>query len=146
MLTSLPSSSKYLLLNHLNRSNMYDLASYTNTLDHTWSSNRYSSRIDYIWAAQTIIPYLTTFYLDDPSSSTHSDHQILISQWSFPTCQQPKHKHRNKRCTFNYKAMTTKNGKTLQTKSTIISNITIFHLILQQLNPLKKYGTRYKSV
>ena len=107
MLTSLPSSSKYLLLNHLNRSNMYDLASYTNTLDHTWSSNRYSSRIDYIWAAQPIIPYLTTFYLDDPSSSTHSDHQILISQWSFPTCQQPKHKHRNKRRTFNYKAMTT---------------------------------------
>jgi hypothetical protein len=78
--------------------NMYDLADHTNNLQNTWHSTRYQTRIDYIWAHDALIPYLNEFKLDNSSSSTNSDHQILISTWIFPfAATKARHKSKSKR-------------------------------------------------
>ena len=48
-------SFKTRLLSYLHSINMYDLADHTASLQNTWQSSRYSSRIDYIW--HIIQPY-----------------------------------------------------------------------------------------
>ena len=85
--------------------NMYDLANHTNNLQHTWQSTWYQTRIDYIWASDTLIPYLHKFEIDNSSSFTNSDHQILISTWSFPfALSRTNQKSKYKRRVFNYKS------------------------------------------
>jgi hypothetical protein len=104
------SAIKYQLLNYLHSINMYDLANYTSNTLNTWQSSRYQNRIDYIWAYETIIPYLYNFDIDNPSSSTDSDHQILTSSWSFPFAKtKNNHKHKCKRRVYNYKSMSKEN-------------------------------------
>jgi endonuclease/exonuclease/phosphatase family metal-dependent hydrolase len=78
------SSIKYKLLHFLQYNNMYNLAAYTQTSASTWQSNRYHSSIDYIWANQPLLRYLNNFTIDDPDTSTQSDHKILTSHWCFP--------------------------------------------------------------
>jgi exonuclease III len=76
-------SIKYKLLQYLQYNNMYDLAKHTQSSTHTWHSSRFQSNIDYIWANHTILRYLNSFYIEDPDTSTKSDHKILISLWTF---------------------------------------------------------------
>ena len=76
---------------------MYDLADYTNNLQNTWHSSRYQTRIDYIWAYDSLIPHLQEFKLDNSSASTNSDHQILTSTWTFPFAMtKVRHKSKSK--------------------------------------------------
>ena len=100
--------AKTQIFSFLHNNNMYDLADHTNNLEHTWTSSQYSSRIDYIWAYDSIIPFLTKFSTHSSITSTNSDHLILLSQWVFPFALSNKlrHKTRSKRRVFNYKAMT----------------------------------------
>jgi endonuclease/exonuclease/phosphatase family metal-dependent hydrolase len=100
-------SIKYKLLHFLQFNNMYNLATHTETLAPTWHSSRDSSSIDYIWANQPILRYLTSYYMDDPDTSTKSDHQILISSWTFPYAYIGKLRHSTKtrRRIFLYKNM-----------------------------------------
>src|SRR5260364_430447 len=104
---SYSSSIKYKLLQFLSYNNMYNLASYTQNNIPTWQSSRYNSQIDYIWVYHPVLAYLTSYDTEDSSTSTQSDHKILISQWSFPHAYQgkPKHKTRTRRRVFNYKVM-----------------------------------------
>ena len=104
--TTVSNTTKYQLLNYLHSTNIYDLASYTNNTDFTWQSSRYHSRIDYIWASEHTVSFFKKFYLDDSSKATNSDHQILISQWTFPFALKSRWKNKCKRRTFNYQAMT----------------------------------------
>ena len=77
--TTTSSAIKYQLLNYLHSISMYDLANYTNNQQNTWHSSRYQNKIDYIWAHEPTTPYLSSFEIDNSSSSTQSDHHILIS-------------------------------------------------------------------
>src|ERR1041384_7192508 len=86
---------------------MYDLATHSHKSTHTWHRANLSSEIDFIWAYQPILQYLTEYDIDDPNTSTQSDHKILISRWLFPyaTTGQQRHKTRTRRRVFEYKAM-----------------------------------------
>ena len=86
---------------------MYDLVSHTQSLTNTWQSSQFQSRIDYIWANHSIIRYLTSYYTDDPKTSTDSDHKILTSSWSFPYAYSGKRRSATKtrKRTFLYKKM-----------------------------------------
>ena len=86
---------------------MYNLATYTQTSTSTWQSNRCHSSIDYIWANQPLLRYLNSFTIDDPDTSTQSDHKILNSHWLFPYAyvSKPKHSSKTRRRTFLYKNM-----------------------------------------
>src|SRR6185295_5680444 len=100
------STTKFQLLNYLHGTNMYDLADYTDNLQNTWQSSRYQTKIDYIWAHDALIPHLHKFKLDNSSSSTNSNHQILTSTWVFPfATTKIRHKSKSKRRIFNYKIM-----------------------------------------
>src|SRR5260364_483204 len=92
---------------------MYNLADYTNKLQYTWQCNNLHSHIDYIWAHDSIIPYLIDFTLQEPLTSTQSDHLILISSWAFPLALSSKLRHKTqcKHRVFNYKAMSHDIGK-----------------------------------
>jgi endonuclease/exonuclease/phosphatase family metal-dependent hydrolase len=95
--TSTSSTTKFQLLNYLHSTNMYDLADYTDNLQNTWHSSRYQTKIDYIWAHDALIPHLHEFKLDNSSSSTNSDHQILTSTWVFPfATTKIRHKSKSK--------------------------------------------------
>src|SRR5260363_286511 len=88
------STAKTKLLSYLHSNCMYDLADHTNNTQHTWQHNNLSSRIDYIWAHDTIILYLIDFSFQSPLSTTHSDHLILISKWIFPFALSSKLRHK----------------------------------------------------
>ncbi|RIB30890.1 DDE superfamily endonuclease-domain-containing protein [Gigaspora rosea] len=89
---NISSSSKFKLINYLHSINILDLADFTQNLQYTWHRNRLGSRIDYIWSNDSIIPYLNNFHLDNSASSTNSDHEILVSNWTFPfTFSKPQH-------------------------------------------------------
>ena len=104
------SSIKYKLLHFLQYNNMYDLAAHTQSLTNTWQSSRFQSQINYIWANYSIIRYLTSYYTDDPKTSTDSDHKILTSSWSFPYAYSGKRRSATKtrKRTFFYKKMNEK--------------------------------------
>src|SRR5260364_170524 len=106
---TLTSNSKYKLLQFLTYNNFIDLSTHTQSLASTWRRAAQHSQIDYIWAYSPLISYLLGFNLDDPKTSTLSDHKILTSQWSFPYAYigQPKHKSKSRRRIFNYKLMDT---------------------------------------
>jgi ribonuclease HI/endonuclease/exonuclease/phosphatase family metal-dependent hydrolase len=120
-----PLMSKTPIISFLHNNNMYDLADHTNNTQHTWESSRYKSRIDYIWAHDTIIPYLTNFSLIDSSNSTNSDHCILVSQWEFPFAFSNRlhHKNKSKRRIFNYKLMTTEKWEEFSDKVNGLLNL-----------------------
>ena len=100
-------SIKFKLLHFLQYNNLYNLASHTQSFIPTWQSSRYSSSIDYIWANQPILRYLNSFIIEDPDTSTKSDHKILISNWSFPYAYsgKPRYSTKTRRRTFLYKNM-----------------------------------------
>jgi ribonuclease HI len=102
-----PGSIKYKLLQYLQYNNMYDLAKHTQSSTYTWHSSRFQSNIDYIWANHTILRYLNSFYIEDPDTSTKSDHKILISSWTFPYAFIGKQRAATKtrRRIFSYKNM-----------------------------------------
>jgi exonuclease III len=126
-----PHSSKTKLINFLISHNMFDIANYTDNTIQTWSSSRYSSRIDYIWASQQIIHYLNTFNILDSSTITESDHKILSSSWTFPFGLQKKtrFKSRTKRKIFNYKSMSKEQWENFANSvtSNIQNNNTLIH-------------------
>lgn len=100
-----PSRSR--LINFLTSNNLYDLADHTSNTSYTWHNNQSTSRIDYIWSYESIIPYLQKFNLENPSTSTGSDHMILTSTWLFPHANSPNHKQKFKasRRIFDYSSM-----------------------------------------
>ena len=102
-----PSHTKSRLINFLQANNLYDLANHTNNYSFTWYNNQSYSRIDYIWCHQPLIPYLTKFKLEEASTTTESDHKILISNWTFPFANSRKQRHSSKtsRRIYNYKLM-----------------------------------------
>jgi ribonuclease HI len=102
------SSTKFKLINYLNHSNMYDIGAHFNNTHYTWSNQNSMSRIDYIWTDQFNIQFLLSYKLDSSTTSTLSDHLILMSNWTFSNAySKPLRKHTNiSRRIFNYKAMT----------------------------------------
>ena len=100
--------SKTRILFFLYNNNMYDLADHTNKTQHTWESSRFKSWIDYIWAHDSIITYFTNFLLTDSTTSTFSDHSILVSQWKFlfASSNRLHRKNKSKRRIFSYKLKT----------------------------------------
>jgi exonuclease III len=95
------------LVNFLIGNNLYDLADHISNTSYTWHNNQTRTRIDYIWCYESIIPYLQKFTLEDPSTSTGSDHMILVSTWLFPHANSPKQKQKFKanRRIFDYNSM-----------------------------------------
>jgi endonuclease/exonuclease/phosphatase family metal-dependent hydrolase len=90
------SSTKFKLINYLNHSNMYDIGAHFNNTHHTWSNQTSRSRIDYIWTDQFSIQFLLSYKLDNSSTSTFSDHLILISNWTFSNAySRSLYKHTN---------------------------------------------------
>src|SRR5260364_416353 len=103
---NISSAIKYKLLQFLQFNNMYNLAEHTQSSLPTWQSSRYQSTINYIWAHNPILRYLSKFETDQ----SNSDHTILISKWSFPyalfkTRRYSTKTHRN---VFDYKSMNSK--------------------------------------
>jgi hypothetical protein len=133
------SSIKYKLLHFLQYNNMYNLATYTQTSVSTWQSNRYYSSIDYIWANQPLLRYLNNFLIDDPDTSTQSDHKILTSYWCFPHAYigKPRLSTKTRRRTFLYKNMNTDQWQlfTDQVTANLTSNRT--PLTIQTLESLE---------
>src|SRR5439155_5155254 len=102
-----PSHTKSRLINFLQANNLYDLANHTNNYSFTWHNNQSYSRIDYIWYHQPLIPYLTKFKLEEATTTTESDHKILISNWTFLYANSRKQRHPSKfsRRIYDYKLM-----------------------------------------
>ena len=105
-----PSHSKSRLINFLQANNLYDLAYHTDNYLPTWHNNQSSSKIDYIWCHQPLIPYLTKFKLEEATTTTESDHKILISNWTFSYANSRKQRHISKfsRRIYDYKLMDNK--------------------------------------
>ena len=85
---------------------MFDIGAHFNNTHYTWSNNLSHSRIDYIWTNSFNIQFLLSYHLDNSLTSTHSDHLILTTSWTFPNAySKPQRYHTGiSRRIFNYKS------------------------------------------
>ena len=110
----------------------------------TWHRANLSSEIDFIWAYQPILQYLTDYETDDSDTSTLSDYKILISRWLFPyaTTGQQRHKTRTRRRVFNYKAMNKEEWENFADQ--VSSNLQLHHTPLIPTSSESLETTWYK--
>src|SRR5260364_464621 len=136
---------KYKLLQFLQFNNMYNLAEHTQSSLPTWQNSRYQSTIDYIWAYNPILKYLSKVETDQSNTSTNSDHTILISRWSFPYTLFKTRRYSTKthRKVFDYKSMNSEQWQNFSDQVT--QNLTLNHTLLS-MNTTKSLKTTWHKI
>ena len=112
---------------------MYNLAEHIQSFLPTWQSSRYQSTIDYIWAHNPILRYLSKFETDQSNTSTNSDHTILISRQSFlyALFKTRRYSTKTHRKVFDYKSMNSEQWQNFSDQVT--QNLTLNHTPLSTI-------------